>query len=87
MGYRKAIYNSDYSALSPREKEEGKLYKMRRESAFFFIIALCATIPFLFMDRQHHYYFMPAMAYWMLGFAILMEQNPWPWGIQRKMGH
>ena len=59
-------------------------YKMRRESTFFFIIALSATVPFLFMDRQHHYYFMPAMAYWMLGFAILMEQNPWPWSIQRK---
>jgi len=57
---------------------------MRRESTFFFIIALSATVPFLFMDRQHHYYFMPAMAYWMLGFAILMEQNPWPWSIQRK---
>ena len=59
-------------------------YKMRRESVFFFIIGLCATLPFLFMDRQHHYYFMPALTYWILGFAILMEQNPWPWGIQRK---
>lgn len=67
--------------LRLRKKEA---YRMRRESLFFFILALCATIPFLFMDRQHHYYFMPAMAYWMLGFAILMEQHAWPWSIQRK---
>ena len=49
-------------------------YKMRRESAFFFIIALCATIPFLFMDRQHHYYFMPAMAYCLIMKAPAAEK-------------
>lgn len=59
-------------------------YTFRRESLFFFLLALCGTIPFFFMDRQHHYYFMPAMAYWMLGFAMLMEQAPYPWNIQRK---
>lgn len=67
--------------LRIRKKEA---YRMRRESLFFFILALCATLPFLFMTRQQHYYFMPAMAYWMLGFSILMEQHAWPWSIQRK---
>mgnify|MGYP000312515494 FL=1 len=62
----------------------GKAYQLKKESTFFFLLALCGTIPFLFMDRQHHYYFMPAMAYWMLGFAILLEQRPYPWSIQRK---
>lgn len=59
-------------------------YTFRRESLFFFLLALSGTLPFFFMDRQHHYYFMPAMAYWMLGFAMLMEQAPYPWNIQRK---
>lgn len=62
----------------------GKAYQLKKESAFFFLLALCGTVPFFFMDRQHHYYFMPAMAFWMLGFAILLEQRPYPWSIQRK---
>lgn len=51
---------------------------------FFFALAICGTLPFFFMDRQHHYYFMPSMVYWMLGFAMLLEQSPYPWNIQRK---
>ena len=60
------------------------LYSLRKETIFFFLIALSGTLPFFFMDRQHHYYFMPAMVFWMLGFAMLFEQNDWPWTIQRK---
>ena len=59
-------------------------YTFRKETLFFFLIAISGTVPFLFMDRQHHYYFMPAMVFWMLGFAMLFEQNAWPWTIQRK---
>lgn len=59
-------------------------YPLRRESLFFFGIGLSAILPFLFMDRQHHYYFMPAMVYWVMGFSMLYEQAPWPWQIQRK---
>jgi len=62
----------------------GKSYRITKESAFFFLLALCGTLPFFFMDRQHHYYFMPSMAFWMMGFAILLEQRPYPWSIQRK---
>ncbi len=61
-----------------------KSYTLKKESAFFFLLALCGTLPFFFMDRQHHYYFMPSMAFWMLGFAMLLEQRPYPWSIQRK---
>ena len=62
----------------------GHAYALRRESMFFFALAICGTLPFFFMDRQHHYYFMPSMVYWMLGFAMLLEQSPYPWSIQRK---
>lgn len=61
-----------------------KSYTLKKESAFFLLLALCGTLPFFFMDRQHHYYFMPSMAFWMLGFAMLLEQRPYPWSIQRK---
>lgn len=66
--------------LTLRRKQS---YPFRRETAFFFLVALGATLPLLWMDRQHHYNFMPAMAYWMLGFSFLYEQAPWPWGIKR----
>lgn len=59
-------------------------YRLQRGSVFFFLLALCGTLPFLFMDRQHHYYFMPAMAFWMMGFAIHLAQHEYPWSIQRK---
>lgn len=59
-------------------------YPLRRESLLFFIVGLSATLPFFFMDRQHHYYFMPAMVYWILGFAMLYEQAPLPWQVARK---
>ena len=59
-------------------------YTLRREALFFFIIALFATVPIFISDRQHHYDFMVSMSFWMLGFAIILEQNPWPWSIQRK---
>ena len=49
-----------------------------------FCIAFSATVPFLFLHRQEHYYFMPSMAFWMLAFGMLYEQAPWPWGINRK---
>lgn len=62
----------------------GKRYRIQRGSIFFFLIALSGTVPFLFMDRQHHYYFMPTMAFWMLGFGIHLAQNPYPWTIQRS---
>ena len=62
----------------------GGKYPLRRESILMFIVAICATVPFLFLHRQEHYYFMPSMAYWMLAFGMLYEQAPWPWGINRK---
>jgi hypothetical protein len=62
----------------------GSSYPLRRESLFMFCIAICATLPFLFLHRQEHYYFMPSMAFWMLAFGMLYEQAPWPWGINRK---
>ena len=64
-----------------RKKEA---YTLQRGSVFFFLLALCGTLPFLFMDRQHHYYFMPSMAFWMMGFAIHLAQHEYPWSIQRK---
>ena len=64
-----------------RKKES---YSLQRGSVFFFLLALCGTLPFLFMDRQHHYYFMPAMAFWMMGFGIHLAQHEYPWTIQRK---
>lgn len=64
-----------------RKKES---YSLQRGSVFFFLLALCGTLPFFFMDRQHHYYFMPAMAFWMLAFAIHLAQHEYPWSIQRK---
>ncbi len=57
---------------------------MQRGSVFFFLLALCGTLPFLLMDRQQHYYFMPSMAFWMMGFAIHLAQHEYPWSIQRK---
>ena len=63
--------------------KSGSSYSLQRGSVFFFLIALCGTLPFLFMDRQHHYYFMPSMAFWMLGFGIHLAQNPYPWSIKR----
>ena len=62
----------------------GRSYPLRRESILMFCIAICATLPFLFLHRQEHYYFMPSMAFWMLAFGMLYEQAPWPWGINRK---
>ena len=62
----------------------GGNYPLRRESILMFTVAICATVPFLFLHRQEHYYFMPSMAYWMLAFGMLYEQAPWPWGINRK---
>lgn len=60
-----------------------KSYNLQRGSVFFFLIALSGTLPFLFMDRQHHYYFMPSMAFWMLAIGIHLAQNPYPWSIKR----
>jgi hypothetical protein len=60
-----------------------KSYTLQRGSVFFFLIALSGTLPFLFMDRQHHYYFMPSMAFWMLAIGIHLAQNPYPWSIKR----
>jgi len=62
----------------------GRSYPLRRESILMFCIAFSATVPFLFLQRQEHYYFMPSMAFWMLAFGMLYEQAPWPWGINRK---
>lgn len=62
----------------------GRSYPLRRESILMFCIAFSATVPFLFLHRQEHYYFMPSMAFWMLAFGMLYEQAPWPWGINRK---
>lgn len=64
-----------------RKKEA---YTLQRGSVFFFLLALCGTLPFLLMDRQQHYYFMPSMAFWMMGFAIHLAQHEYPWSIQRK---
>jgi 4-amino-4-deoxy-L-arabinose transferase-like glycosyltransferase len=61
-----------------------KSFKLSKPALFFFLIALSATVPFFFFNRQDHYYFMPSMAYWMLAMASIMEQQEWPWGIQRK---
>lgn len=62
----------------------GMNYPLRRESILMFCIAICATVPFLFLHRQEQYYFMPSMAFWMLGFGMVYQQAPWPWGINRK---
>lgn len=62
----------------------GMKYPLRRESILMFCIAICATVPFLFLHRQEQYYFMPSMAFWMLGFGMVYQQAPWPWGINRK---
>jgi 4-amino-4-deoxy-L-arabinose transferase-like glycosyltransferase len=73
-----------FSVLIVLRLRSKKSYPIRRESLLFFGIALSATLPLLFLVEQRHYYFMPSMVYWMMAFAILFEQRPWPWGIQRK---
>ena len=62
----------------------GKEFQFNKHVLFFFTIALSATVPFLFLDKQHHYYFAPSMVYWMFAFAVLYQQHPWPWSFKRK---